>query len=244
MIDMICLVILGVVTWCVASEGAWGAGLILLTVVFSGLLAMNFFEPLAETLDGFGMGSEWSYRWDMIALVGLFAVFVVLFRLIHEKLLPTFLVVQSLPFEIIRWTCGLATGYVTVAFLLAALHTAPLPREYLGFTAERRNFFGLAPDRQWLGFTQYVTERAFFNGNPFDRPAYQLANKDYPYPEQYLSQEQWSDRDTNELRRIPVWPSYPIRYAARRDELASGGPAAVDQGGAAPASGDAPKKNF
>ena len=47
-----------------------------------------------------------------------------------------------------RWTCGLATGYVTVAFLLTALHTAPLPREFLGFSGEKKNFFGIGADRQ------------------------------------------------------------------------------------------------
>ena len=52
MIDILMLLILAVVTWCVASEGAWGAGLTFLSVLFAGLFAMNWFEPLADNLSG------------------------------------------------------------------------------------------------------------------------------------------------------------------------------------------------
>ena len=41
------IAIVGIVTWLVAQEGVWGAASILLGVVVSGLIAMNFFEPLA-----------------------------------------------------------------------------------------------------------------------------------------------------------------------------------------------------
>ena len=57
-IDVILLIVLGLVTWSVASEGIWGAALTSLIVVISGLLAMNFFEPTAALLEGF---SGWSY---------------------------------------------------------------------------------------------------------------------------------------------------------------------------------------
>ena len=38
----ILLLVVVAVTWCVAGEGAWGAGLTFLCVLFAGLLAMNF----------------------------------------------------------------------------------------------------------------------------------------------------------------------------------------------------------
>ena len=174
MIDILLLAILAAVTWCVASEGAWGAAFMLLTVVFSGLLAMNFFEPLANFLENSVNNSpDWHYRWDMIALVGLFVAFVLLLRTALEKLMPTLVLVHPLAFDGVRWACGLATGYVVMAFLLTALHTAPLPREFIGFTPERKNLFNMAaPDRQWLGLTQYVSERAFPNGNVFHGPRF------------------------------------------------------------------------
>lgn len=52
MIDIACLAVVGVVVWCVSSEGIWGAAQTFLCVLLAGLLAMNFFEPLANLLDG------------------------------------------------------------------------------------------------------------------------------------------------------------------------------------------------
>jgi len=234
MIDIILLIIFAVVTWCVASEGAWGAALMLLTVLFSGLLAMNFFEPFANFLESnFSNSPDWMYRWDIIALIGLFAAFVMVIRTILENLLPTFIIVQPITFEAVRWTCGVATGYVVMAFFLTSLHTAPLPREFIGFKPERRNFLNFsAPDRQWLGFTQYVSERVFPNDNIFDGPTYRVNNPKYPFPDQLLS----AKAPSGEVERMPVWPAFPIRYASRRDELATGSGPVVD---AAPAAGGA-----
>jgi hypothetical protein len=106
--------------------------------------------------------------------------------------------VHPLVHEIGRWGFAALTGYITMAFLLTALHTTALPREFAGFTPERDNLFGVAaPDRQWLGFTQYVSEKSMRNGamgHIFDGPEYSLP--------------QHQNR---------IWPSFPIRYASRRE---------------------------
>lgn len=240
MIDFALLVILGLITWCVASEGAWGAAFMFLTVLMSGMLAMNFFEPLADMLDGLGLGPDWSYRWDFVALVGLFAALVFGLRTALEKLMPTLVLVQPLSFDIVRWLCGLATGYVTMAFLLTALHTAPLPREFMGFTPERKNLFNFsAPDRQWLGFTQYVSEKVLPTGNIFDGPQFVIGSGTYPYPDQ-LKAPQFGNPEV----RDPVWPSFIIRYASRRDEFAAGGAGMVEQAPSQAPSGPAMKPAF
>lgn len=201
--DLILLAVFGVITWTVAGEGAWGAAQICLCVVFAGLVAMNFFEPLAASLGGI-VGQ---YRADVVALVGLFAGLVFLARAAVEHLCPADIPVHPLLYEIGRWGAGALTGYLAVGILLTGLHTAPIPRTMqngtpqgiLGFTPERNNFFGFAPDRQWLAFTQFVTEHAFYSGRVFDGPRFQVGNI-----------------DNN------VWPSFPIRYATRRENLAAG----------------------
>lgn len=208
MIDILLLAILGIVTWCVASEGAWGAGFIFVSVLLAGLLAMNYFEPLATFLtNNISSSGAWSRRWDSIALIGLFIAFIFLFREITVRIAPTYMQVHPLVHEIARWGFGAMTGYIAMAFLLTALHTTPLPREFAGFTPERNNLFSaVAPDRQWLGFTQYVSEKSMRNGavgHLFDGP-------EYPIPQQQNS----------------VWPSFPIRYAARRSQGAAGTAAA------------------
>ncbi|MCA9015879.1 MAG: CvpA family protein [Planctomycetaceae bacterium] len=205
MIDILLLAILGIVTWCVASEGAWGAGFIFVSVLLAGLLAMNYFEPLATFLtNNVSSSGAWQQRWDSIALIGLFVGFIFLFREVTVRIAPTYMHVHPLVHEIARWGFAAMTGYIAMAFLLTALHTTPLPREFAGFTPERDNFFGVvAPDRQWLGFTQYVSEKSMRQGaiaHIFDGP-------EYTFPQQQNS----------------VWPSFPIRYATRRGEGAVAG---------------------
>ena len=213
MLDLILLVVLGVITWCVAGEGAVGAGMVLLSVVFAGLLAMNFFEPAAAFLDqSLSLSPAWSFRWDFVALVGLFTLFVFLLRMMTERFSPSFVNIHPMVFNIGRWGCGFLTGYVTVAFLLTAMHTAPIPRvvsgssinEFLGFRAEGPNFFGMNPDRQWLGFTQWVSRTSLSRGRVFDGPRYVRGD--------------FKGADGNG----EIWPSFPIRYATRRELLAAG----------------------
>jgi hypothetical protein len=204
MIDVLFIAILGVVTLCVAREGAFGAATILIGVIFSGLLAMNFFEPLAVLLSQYVSSSPFlDSLWDIISLVGLFAVVMFLFRFITERLAPERIEMNVLVSETGRWGCALAAGYITMAFLATALHTGPFPRDFWGHfppeIEQRTGPLGASgPDYQWLGFTQYVSEHAFRqgeNGRVFDAPNYRVGNQE------------------------GEWSSFPIRYATRREAL-------------------------
>ena len=159
-IDIVLVAIVGILTYLVAQDGPWNAILTFFAVVFGGLLAMNFFEPLAGFL---GKQNAWlEPRADFISLLFLFGLFMSLIRLGLEHLTPTNPDLPDIAYKIGQWGFGLLTGYVTMAILLTSLHTAPLPRKFLGFAPERKNFLGvLSPDVQWLGFTQHVTEHVF-----------------------------------------------------------------------------------
>jgi len=159
LIDILLILVFGIVTWCVASEGAWGAVLMAITVLFSGLLAMNFFEPVAAYLQANVFSSGRVSTWcDVVSLAGLFSLFVFGLRTASERLIPEFVPVEPIVHDVARWAAAAVTGYITMAFLLTALHTAPLPRDFIGFKPERRNFLEMAaPDPQWLGFVQFVT---------------------------------------------------------------------------------------
>ena len=209
MIDILMLLILAVVTWCVASEGAWGAGLTFLSVLFAGLFAMNWFEPLADNLSGMAPG--WAFHWDIVALLGLFAGFVFFFRFLTDSLMPTYVEVQPLVYNLARWGLAAATGYVVVAVLLTSLHTAPLPRSFMGFDPGpgRKQFFGLGPDIQWLALTQYVSANSLSKpqGPVFDSVAF--------------------ERIPGKPETLQNWSSFPIRYATRRESFMAGGAAAA-----------------
>jgi uncharacterized membrane protein required for colicin V production len=221
MIDFALLVIIAFVTWSVAAEGAWGAVAVFLSVIFAGLIAMNFFEPVANLMEYYL--PDWSYRFDFIALLVLFGGSVFLLRLMSEKIAPGFIAVHGRLYDVLRFGFALLTGYVTAAFLLAALHTAPLPREFMGFTPERKNFFGVtAPDREWLGFVQYASEKSMQSserGRIFD-------GTQLPPMEGHANE---------------FWPTYIMRYASRRDGYAAatgGTPSATAGAPVTPGGGD------
>ncbi len=227
MIEIAGLIVVGIVTWMVAGEGIWGAAQTFLCTLLAGLLAMNFFEPLAILL-GAVLSDEYC---DIVALLGLFIGLVFGFRMGAEQLSPSYVQVYPMLDTIGRWIAGASTGYLTMAILLTALHTAPLPREFQGFKPERNNFFGSAPDRQWLGFTQYVSEKPLavllsdkigdkeiIVARAFDGRYEKVGDPLKPY-----SVKDLSGKDTPQV----VWPSFPIRYAMRRDRFASGQSAAA-----------------
>ena len=225
-IDIACLVVVGIIVYCVSTEGMWGAVQTFLCVLLAALVAMNFFEPLAGFLDG--IVPAYRNYMDVIALVGLFIGLTFALRMGSEHLTPVYIGLPSTLDQLGKWAFGALTGYLTMAFLLAALHTAPLSREFMGFKPERNNFFGMAPDRQWLGFVQYVTEKPFAKTIGQDPDTKQLIAHAFDGRYQLLGDKTAAYPNT-------IWPSFPIRYAMRRERLennpAGGGaaPAAVPQ---------------
>lgn len=203
---VVLVLIWGAVTILASNDGAWGAGLICLSTIFAGLIAMNFFEPFAAGVLDSIVPTAYS---DFLSLVLLFAGAVTGIRLIADRLAPTNIELPSLVYDIGRFGFGFLAGYITMCFLCAAAHTAPIPRSAVGFSPEDRMFFGaFSPDRQWLGFTQYVSERVLGSDNVFDGPQYQRI----PNADQYF-----------QGAMPPRWPSFIIRYAARREHYARGG---------------------
>ena len=89
MIDIVLIAILAGVAWCVASEGFAGALQTAVICIISGLLAMNFFEPMAGALSGM-LPAAYNAWADAISLLGLYAILVTLMRLGVEKVAPGF----------------------------------------------------------------------------------------------------------------------------------------------------------
>src|SRR4051812_1048399 len=82
---MIVGLILGM-TYALMSEGAWGAALMFFNVLFAGLIAFNFYEPLATLLAGqVSAMAAWA---DMLCLMLLFVISLVILRIITESIAP------------------------------------------------------------------------------------------------------------------------------------------------------------
>ena len=147
---------------CVAflyRDGVWNNALGLLNIIFAGLLAMNFHEPVANFLTTYSASLHpYVAFFDFLALWLCFIFFAVIFRAAMEavsRVRVRFLKVVDLWGGVVLSFC---TGWVMLGFILTTLHAAPLGQYPLlgSFQPEQRMVFGMfAPDREWLGFTQY-----------------------------------------------------------------------------------------
>lgn len=210
MIDFILLAILGIVVWMVASDGPWSAAIAFVSVLLSGLIAMNYFEPLANLLQStVATTYDWQVRLDILAFFGIFSAGVFGLRTIGETLLPTYAEVHGLVYDAGRWGFAVLTGYLLMAIICMSLHLAPLPREFLGFTPERGNLLGMAPDRQWLALTQFISEKSMRHVRRDGRPII-FDGAEFP-------------SNPDDPKTVQRWASFPLKYATRRQQFASGG---------------------
>ena len=143
------------------TEGLWGNALRLINAVTAALLATNFFEPLANWLEG--MMPAYGYLCDFLAMWLVFGVSMGVLRAMTDyasKVKVRFLKIVDQVGSGILACCVAA---VMVSFVATTMHTAPLGEKFLfgGFQSDQPMMAGLAPDRKWLGFSRTVSRGAF-----------------------------------------------------------------------------------
>jgi hypothetical protein len=148
------------------SDGLWSNAVRLINVITAGLLAMNFFEPLADWLEQ-SVSPSYTFFWDFISLWGLFIIFSVIFRQLTDRLSTVKVKFLKVTDQIGSGILSLWIGWLMVCLVMTSLHTAPLAKNCLfeGFVPEEKMVMGFAPDRQWLAFTQKMSE------GPYERSA-------------------------------------------------------------------------
>ena len=149
-------------------EGLWSNTITLVNVVFSGLLATNYFEPLADLMED--NAPSFTYILDFCAL---WLLFVLIYMILSS-------ITQFISNHRVRFKMPVEMGgRVAMAMLIAAvfcgffnmtMHTAPLVRTPVKGSFQKTpmsgNLFGLAPDRQWLGFIQSRSRGPLSVGDP------------------------------------------------------------------------------
>jgi hypothetical protein len=166
MVDLVFFFLLLLSAGLLWNEGCWSNGITLINVIIAGLVAFNFFEPLAGYMDSQMSAGEYTYSYlcDFLALWGVFALTLGLLRLATDSLSK--LKVRFIPpvEQTGRVILGLWAGWVFVCFTAATLHTAPLPvnsfRESFDRKPDEGLFFGFAPDRLWLSLVQTRSQGA------------------------------------------------------------------------------------
>lgn len=159
-IDLIIFALIGLMTYVIASEGLWGATLVFFNVLFSAIIAFNFYEPLAkllaENVKFFGGFA------DTLCLMSIFIVSLVIMRLTTDSLAPAMVRFPTVIYHLGRWAAAFGASALAFAILILAFETAPVHKKVFGsIDYKTRPPFGLGLDHRWLAFFQYTTGQVF-----------------------------------------------------------------------------------
>src|SRR6478736_9684541 len=153
-IDLVFAFLILLMTYVVSSEGLWGAALMFFNVLFGGLIAFNFYEPLARLIDSTGIG--WGFS-DTLSMLSLFSVATMLLRMTTETLAPAMVRFPVPIYHAGRLFFALATLLVTMSILILSFHTAPVHKKAFGaMDYKYKPPFGMGLDHHWLGFFQHT----------------------------------------------------------------------------------------
>jgi hypothetical protein len=150
-------------------EGIFTAFLMCCNVMASGLVAFNFWEPMADQLESMFRGTFLQGYEDALSLVLIFTITLGLLRVITNNLANTRIEFDERAQGIGGAIFGLATGYLTAGFLACVLQTMPFQVNFMNFDARYDAQQGglrriLPPDRVWLAVLHYAGARSFSTG--------------------------------------------------------------------------------
>ncbi|MHC4398119.1 MAG: CvpA family protein [Planctomycetota bacterium] len=172
LLSFLLLVVLGGCVAFLYADGMWSNAIQLVNVIFAGLLAMSFWEPLARWIESWGSWfASCTVFWDITCLWLVFCAALITLRSLTSfasKVRVRFLKIADL---IGGFFFSFLIGYVMVCFTLMTLHTAPLQKNFMNgaFKPDGKMLFSfLAPDQHWLKFTQAVTNGSLCRGTSDD----------------------------------------------------------------------------
>ncbi len=154
------------------TQGLWNNTITLVNLLLAGLIATNYFEPVASFFDD--NEPSFTYIWDFVAIWLVFGFAMVFLRFVSDyfsKVKVRFPVPLEKAGGIIM---AIWVAWIALCFTTATLHTAPLARHFLGGfqqDPDTKMLFGLQPDRVWLGWMHRESEGTlsrFGRARPFD----------------------------------------------------------------------------
>ncbi len=191
-LTILIMLIVGYAYW---REGLLTAFCMCCNVVVSGLVAINFWEPIAKEIDPFLQGYE-----DFLCLSLFFIATLLLLRWLTNQManrMPDF---PSAVQHAGGVLFGMATGYLLAGFLVCVLQTLPWHERFVDFNPDfDPNLAGaslrrvLPPDRVWLALMHKLSSDRldWQDNNSFDR------NGDFEL--RYARYRRYSDTRDNPL---------------------------------------------
>jgi len=149
-------------------DGLWSALIMLLNILLATTVASAWYETVARLLDA--QAPSYTYLFDFFSMWGLFALVLLAMREVTDRLSRTKVKFVKQVEMVGAPLVAILAGWIMICFAAAALHTAAVPRSLVQPTPGARMFFGLSPDRKWLAWTKWSTEKGPFAraGHVFD----------------------------------------------------------------------------
>src|SRR5438105_5009062 len=160
MLVVVAIVIMFTVAYSQCREGLLAAVILSINVLLASILAVNFWEPLADELDGLFSGDMLAGYEDALTLTFLFSTFLILLRMAAGKFLPKTSSFSGYMQQLGGGLFGLLAGYLVAGFLVCVLQTLPWHEHFLSFRPHtpqepvlRRL---MPPDRVWLDLMRHA----------------------------------------------------------------------------------------
>lgn len=160
-------------------QGVLPAFAMFVNILLAGLVAFNFFEPIAEQLDSMFTDSFLHGYEDSLSLIVLFCLTLLFLRWASNELIHTIIQYNPVLQQGGAVLFGVLAGYLVAGFLVCVAQTMPFDEHFLHFEAriEARSASGklrriLPPDRVWLALMHRASKESFdWDENTFDPDA-------------------------------------------------------------------------
>lgn len=159
-------------------QGLWNNAITLMNVLLAGLIATNWYEPIATL--AIEQEASYTYLYDVVFLWLLFAISFSLLR-VFTDMLSSDRVKFIPPVELAgRSILAVLAAYLFICFTVFTIHTAPLQANaFRGAfqTPDSATFLIFQPGRQWASLVRTASGGGLSNGdNQFD-PNGEFAHK-------------------------------------------------------------------
>jgi hypothetical protein len=142
-------------------EGLWSNTLMLVNIIISGLVAFGFYSPLVIFLDELS-GGQHTYWLDYAVIWGLFMATMAICRSLSAAASKTRMRFKYPIDPVGGPLVGLLASWVLTSFVLATLHTAPLPKDIFGDWLNHPVVASASaittPDAAWLQFVEKMSQ--------------------------------------------------------------------------------------
>ena len=176
LLGFLTVVIMLVAAYAFWRQGVLAAFAMVVNILLAGLVAFNFFEPIAAELDPMLSGSILHGYEDSFCLVVLFALALVFLRWASNALIHTVIEYHPVLQQVGAALFGALAGYLTAGFLLCVAQTLPMEEHFFHFEAKidptlpgAKIRHVLPADRVWLALMHRGSIDTFsWDENVFD----------------------------------------------------------------------------